>query len=80
MPFQEQHMQHTPGSLLTLDEAAERMNIEPQDVRQMISNNQLPGQEIEGEWRVDVAQVDLFTSTEKRIVAALGSNEEIDAL
>lgn len=80
MSFREQQIEHTPGSLLTLDEAAQRMNVEPQDVRSMISNNQLPGQKISGEWRVDVAQVDLMGSTEKRIAAALGSNEVIDEM
>jgi excisionase family DNA binding protein len=80
MAFREQHIEHTPGSLLTLDEAAQRMNVNPEDVRSMISNNQLPGQQISGQWRVDVAQVDLMTSNEKGIAAALGSDETIDAL
>ena len=80
MAFREQHIEHTPGSLLTLDEAAQRMSVTPEYVRSMISNNQLPGQQISGEWRVDVAQVDLMTSTEKRIAAALGSNETVETV
>ena len=69
-------MEHTPGSLLTLDEAAQRIGVATQTVRDMIRNNQIPGHRMQGEWRVDVAQVDLWTSTEKRIAAALGSGEE----
>ena len=77
MSFKEKQLEHTPGSLLTLDEAAQRMSVETEDVLEMISNNQLPGHRVAGELMVDVAQVDLFTSTEKRIAAALGSNEEV---
>lgn len=80
MPFHDRQVEHTPGSMLTLDEAAQRMNVEPEDVRQMISNNQIPGHQVSGEWRVDVAQVDLYRSTERKIAAALGSNEEISPL
>lgn len=80
MAFKKQQVEHTPGSLLTLDEAAQRMSVEPQHVRGMINNNQIPGIQVGGEWRVDSAQVDLFTSTEKRVAAALGSNEEVDRL
>lgn len=76
MSFHERQMEHTPGSLLTLDEAADRLHVDPQEVRSMISNNQLPGHQVGGEWRVDVAQVDLHASTEKKIAAALGSNEK----
>lgn len=71
MPFRERQLEHTPGSLLTLDEAAQRMNVQPEDVRQMISNNQLPGHEVAGELMVDVAQIDLFTSNEIKIAMAL---------
>ena len=78
MSFREQHIEHTPGSMLTLDEAAQRLSVEPEDVRHMISNNQIPGHQVAGEWRVDVAQVDLMASTEKRIAAALGSDELAD--
>ncbi len=64
MPFDEKQLVHTPGSLLTLDEAAQRMSVQPEDVRQMISNNQIPAHEVAGELMVDVAQVDLFASSE----------------
>ncbi|MFA5506911.1 MAG: helix-turn-helix domain-containing protein [Vulcanimicrobiota bacterium] len=78
MSFHEQHVEHTPGSLLTLDEAAQRLNVETTDVRQMISNNQLPGYEVAGEWRVDVAEVDQMASSEKQMAAIQGSHELAD--
>ena len=79
MAFKKEQIEHTPASLLTLDEAAQRMNVEPQYVRSMIENNQVPGIKQGGEWRVDSAQLDLYTSTEKRIAAAMGSDEVVDA-
>jgi len=75
MSFKEQQVNHTPGSLLTVDEAAQRMNVRPHQVEQMIKNNQLPGQKSGTETLVDVAQVDLWTSTQKRRTSALGSDE-----
>lgn len=75
MSFRQQHVEHTPGSLLTIDEVAERMNVRPAHVKTLIDSNQLPVVKVAGDMRVDVSQVDLFTSTEKRIAAALGSNE-----
>lgn len=80
MPFRQQQVEHTPASLLTLDEAAQRMNVRPSTVEQMIKSNQLPLVEVGGEKRVDVSQVDLYTSTEKRIAAAMGSNETVEEI
>ncbi|HIB66871.1 MAG TPA: DNA-binding protein [Phycisphaerales bacterium] len=80
MSFKQQHVEHTPASLLTIDEAAQRMNVRPSTVQEMIKSNQLPVIHVGGEKRVDVSQVDLYTSTEKRIAAALGSNETVEEI
>lgn len=76
MSFQAQHVEHTPGSLLTLDEAAQRMSVDVHTVEEMVQNNQFPVHQIDGEARVDVAQVDLWTNTQIKRTAALGSNEK----
>ena len=80
MPFKQQQVEHTPASLLTIDEAAQRMNVRPSTVEEMIKSNQLPTLEVGGETRIDVSQVDLYTSTEKRIAAAMGSNETVEEI
>jgi len=80
MPFKQQQVEHTPASLLTIDEAAQRMNVRPSTVEEMMKSNQLPTLEVGGETRIDVSQVDLYTSTEKRIAAAMGSNETVEEI
>ena len=80
MPFKQQQVEHTPASLLTIDEAAQRMNVRPSTVEEMMKSNQLPTLEVGGETRIDVSQVDLYTSPEKRIAAAMGSNETVEEI
>ena len=80
MPFKQQQVEHTTASLLTIDEAAQRMNVRPSTVEEMMKSNQLPTLEVGGETRIDVSQVDLYTSTEKRIAAAMGSNETVEEI
>ena len=80
MPLKQQQVEHPPASLLTIDEAAQRMNVRPSTVEEMMKSNQLPTLEVGGETRIDVSQVDLYTSTEKRIAAAMGSNETVEEI
>ncbi len=81
MPLDNRQLDFSPGSLLTVDEVAERMSIEPQEVEDLIQNNTLPAVTEGGESMVHVAQVDYYTSTEISKTAHLGgSNEEVDAL
>lgn len=81
MPLDNRQLEFTPGSLLTIDEVAQRMSIEPSEVEDLIRNNTLPAITEGGEPMVHVAQVDYYTSSEVSKTAHLGgSNEEIDTL
>lgn len=81
MPLDNRQLEFTPGALLTIDEAAQRMNVEPDEVEDMIRNNTLPAVTEGGEPMIHVAQVDYYTSTEISKTAHLGgSGEEVDAL
>lgn len=81
MSLDNRQLEFTPGSLLTLDEAAQRMSIERQEVEDMIRNNTLPAVMEGDEPMIHVSQIDYYTSTEISKTAHLGgSNEEVDAL
>lgn len=81
MPLDNRQLEFTPGALLTIDEAAQRMNVEPDEVEDMIRNNTLPAVIEGGEPMIHVAQVDYYTSAEISKTAHLGgSNEEVDTL
>lgn len=80
MPFQNRQLDHSPADLLTIDEAAQRMNVETGEVEDMIQNNSLPSVTVGGERRVHVAQLDLYTSNQIGVAAALGSDEEVDVV
>lgn len=81
MPLDNRQLDFSPGSLLTIDEAAQRMNVEPQEVEDMIQNNTLPAVTEGGEPMIHVAQIDYYSSSEISKTAHLGgSNEEVDAL
>ena len=81
MPLDNRQLEFTPGALLTIDEAAQRMNVEPHEVEDMIQNNTLPSVVENGEPMVHVAQIDYYTSSEISKTAHLGgSNEEVDTL
>ncbi len=81
MPLDNRQLEFTPGALLTIDEVAQRMSIEPSEVEDLIRNNTLPAIAEGGEPMIHVAQVDYYTSTEISKATHLGgSNEEIDTL
>lgn len=81
MPLDNRQLEFSPADLLTIDEVAQRMSIEPNEVEDLIKNNTLPAVTEGGEPMVHVAQVDYYTSTEISKAAHLGgSNEEIDTL
>ena len=81
MPLDDRQLEFSPGTLLTIDEVAARMNIEPYEVEDLINNNTLPAVTEGGEPMIHVSQVDYYTSTEISKTTHLGgSNEEIDTL
>jgi excisionase family DNA binding protein len=81
MPLDDRQLENSPGALLTVDEAAQRLSIEPQEVEDMIRNKTLPAITDGGEPMINVAQLDYYTSTEiSKTVHLGGSNEEIDTL
>ena len=81
MPLDDRQLEYTPGALMTIDEAAARMNIEPEEVEDMIKNHTLPAVTEGGEQMIHQAQIDYYTSTEISKTTHLGgSNEEIDTL
>lgn len=81
MPLDNRQLEFTPGALLTIDEVAQRMSIEPAEVEDLIRNNTLPAITEGSEPMIHVAQVDYYTSSEVSKASHLGgSNEEVDAL
>lgn len=81
MPLNNHQLESSPGDLLTIDEAAQRMSVEPQEVEDMIRNNTLPAVIHGDEPMIHVAQVDYYTSTEiSKTVHLGGSDEVVDAL
>jgi excisionase family DNA binding protein len=81
MPLHNRQLEFSPADLLTIDEVAQRMSIEPHEVEDLIKNNTLPAVTEGSEPMVHVAQVDYYTSTEISKTAQLGgSNEEVDTL
>jgi excisionase family DNA binding protein len=51
---------YMPQPLLTLEEAARRLNTSPFSVRRWIREGKLRGTKIGGEWRVEVADLEEF--------------------
>ncbi len=81
MPLDNRQLEFTPGTLLTLDEAAQRLNIEPEEVEDMIRNNTLPAVTEGGEPMIHVSQIDYYSSSEISKTTHLGGSDEVvDAL
>lgn len=80
MPTYHEQLDNSPGELLTIYEAAQRMNVDAEEVEDMIRNNTLTSVTIAGEHRVPVSQLDQYTSSEIEVASLKGSNEEVDAL
>lgn len=81
MPLDDRDLDYSPGLLLTVDEAAMRMSMEPYEVEDMIKNKTLPAVMEGGEPMIHVAQIDFYGDNEiNKVIAMGGSNEEIDML
>ena len=81
MPLDNRQLEFTPGTLLTLDEAAQRLNIEPEEVEDMIRNKTLPAVTEGGEPMIHVSQIDYYSSSEISKTTHLGGSDEVvDAL
>lgn len=77
MPLDNRQLEFTPGTLLTLDEAAQRLNIEPEEVEDMIRNNTLPAVTEGGEPMIHVSQIDYYSSSEISKTTHLGGSDEV---
>jgi excisionase family DNA binding protein len=51
---------YMPHSLLTLEEAARRLNVSVSTVRRMIKDRELIATKLRGDWRVDPVDLEAF--------------------
>lgn len=75
MKTPEQQMIPTPASLLTVDEAAQRLNVDPTTIREMLANQQVQTVDVDGEPRLEVRQLDALTSRSLKDALVGGSGE-----
>ena len=75
MKTPEQQMIPTPASLLTIDEAAGRLNVDVATIEEMLANHQLQLVDVNGQTRIEIRQLDALTSRSLEGALVAGSGE-----
>ncbi len=74
----ESQLDYSPENMLTIDEVAQRIGVDEDEVEDLIRNGILHTTKMDGEPCVHIAALDLYTSTLIPIANALSSNEELN--
>lgn len=78
MIIDESQLEYSPDSMLTLDEAGQRIGVESDEIEDLVRNGVLSSVIYDGEPCIHVSALNLYTSTLIPIANALSSNQELN--